>query len=103
MDVIEAYETVLPESSRTELAKVLRDPRRKPDVITFTSSSTVKNFLDLLGKGNHALLTGIKLASIGPVTSETHAPARPAGGHRSPRVHHPQPGGDDRDLPLARC
>jgi len=71
VDVIEAYETVLPESSRTELALVLRDPRRKPDVITFTSSSTVKNFLDLLGKGNHALLTGTKLASIGPVTSET--------------------------------
>ena len=71
VDVIEAYETVLPESSRTELAKILRDPRRKPDVITFTSSSTVKNFLDLLGKGNQALLTGTKLASIGPVTSET--------------------------------
>jgi len=71
VDVVEAYETVLPESSRTELTKVLRDPRRKPDVITFTSSSTVKNFLDLLGKGNHALLTGTKLATIGPVTSET--------------------------------
>jgi uroporphyrinogen-III synthase len=71
VDVIEAYETVLPESSRAELAKVLHDPRRKPDVITFTSSSTVKNFLDLLGKGTHALLTGTKLASIGPVTSET--------------------------------
>ena len=71
LDVIEAYETVLPESSRAELAKVLRDPRRKPDVITFTSSSTAKNFMELLGKGNDALLAGIKLASIGPVTSDT--------------------------------
>ena len=71
VDVIEAYETVLPESSRTELLNVLRDPRRKPDVITFTSSSTVKNFLELLGKTNEPLLTGTKLASIGPVTSDT--------------------------------
>ncbi len=71
VDVIEAYETVLPETSRTELTSVLRDPRRKPDFITFTSSSTVKNFLDLLGKNNRALLTGSKLASIGPVTSAT--------------------------------
>jgi uroporphyrinogen-III synthase len=71
VDVIEAYETVLPESSRAELARVLRDPRRKPDVITFTSSSTARNFLELLGKGNDALLAEIKLASIGPVTSET--------------------------------
>jgi uroporphyrinogen-III synthase len=71
VDVIEAYETVLPESSRTELAKVLSDPKRKPDVITFTSSSTVRNFRELLGKGTDALLSGIKLASIGPVTSET--------------------------------
>jgi len=71
VDVVEAYETVLPEASRTELTSVLRDPRRKPDVITFTSSSTVRNFLDLLGKNNRALLTGTKLASIGPVTSAT--------------------------------
>jgi uroporphyrinogen III methyltransferase/synthase len=31
----------------------------------------VTNFLDLLGRENVALLTGVKLASIGPVTSET--------------------------------
>ncbi len=71
VDVIEAYETVLPETSRSELMSVLRDPRRKPDFIAFTSSSTVRNFLDLLGKNNRALLTGTKLASIGPVTSAT--------------------------------
>ncbi|HET7185934.1 MAG TPA: uroporphyrinogen-III synthase [Terriglobales bacterium] len=71
VDVVEAYETVAPESSRSELTKVLRDPRRKPDVITFTSSSTVRNFLELLGKNNQALLTGTKLASIGPITSQT--------------------------------
>jgi uroporphyrinogen-III synthase len=71
VDVIEAYETVLPESSRAELLNVLRDPRRKPDVITFTSSSSARNFHELLGQANQPLLTGTKLASIGPITSET--------------------------------
>jgi uroporphyrinogen-III synthase len=71
VDVVEAYETVLPESSRAELLAVLRDPALKPDIITFTSSSTVKNFTELLGKGNDALLAGVKLASIGPITSQT--------------------------------
>jgi uroporphyrinogen-III synthase len=71
VDVVEAYETVLPEASRTQLREVLCDPARKPDVITFTSSSSVRNFFDLLGKGNDGLLSGVKLASIGPVTSQT--------------------------------
>ncbi len=71
VDVIEAYETVLPESSRKDLREVLADPARRPHVITFTSSSTVKNFVELLGKENLPLLDGVKLASIGPVTSQT--------------------------------
>ena len=33
--------------------------------------STVLQVLSAAWKGNHALLTGSKLASIGPVTSET--------------------------------
>jgi uroporphyrinogen III methyltransferase/synthase len=42
-------------------------------VITFTSSSTVKNFVALLPQGTSPkdLLKDIKLASIGPVTSNT--------------------------------
>ncbi len=71
VDVVEAYETVLPESSRAALAGVMHDPNRKPHAITFTSSSTVKNFLDLLGRDNVGLLDGVSLASIGPVTSAT--------------------------------
>jgi uroporphyrinogen III methyltransferase/synthase len=38
-------------------------------VITFTSSSTVRNFVALMG-GNRQL-NGIRLASIGPITSST--------------------------------
>lgn len=42
------------------------------DMITFTSSSTVKNFHKLLPTKNHAaILKNIVIASIGPVTTET--------------------------------
>ena len=40
------------------------------DAITFTSSSTVRNLLDMLGGGN-ALLQGIPLICIGPTTAAT--------------------------------
>ncbi len=70
VDVVEAYETVAPQSSRTRLRSLLRDPRRRPHVVTFTSSSTVRNFVALLGS-NKASIQGLSLASIGPVTSST--------------------------------
>lgn len=69
VDVVEAYETVIPQTSRTRLRTILKDSKRRPDVITFTSSSTVRNFVTLLGK--KSLPEGVRLASIGPVTSST--------------------------------
>lgn len=80
VDVVEAYETVIPQSSRTRLRNILKDPKRRPDVITFTSSSTVRNFVALLGKNvwygrprtrKASPIDGIRMASIGPVTSST--------------------------------
>jgi len=71
VDVVEAYETVVPESSRRRLRKALANPRRRPHVVTFTSSSTVRNFVDLLGPRGAADLAGVSMASIGPVTSST--------------------------------
>jgi uroporphyrinogen-III synthase len=73
LDVVEAYETVTPQASRVELRALLRDPQRRPHVITFTSSSTVKNYVALLGirSGRSPLVEGVLNASIGPVTSET--------------------------------
>ena len=41
---------------------------KKPDWITFTSSSTVKNLLAITGR---EALEGFRIASIGPVTSST--------------------------------
>ncbi|MEM5816925.1 MAG: uroporphyrinogen-III synthase, partial [Desulfitobacterium hafniense] len=38
--------------------------------VTFTSSSTVRNFLQLID-GRQSLLDGVKLYSIGPITSKT--------------------------------
>jgi uroporphyrinogen-III synthase len=78
VDVMEAYETVVPESSRRRLRAALASDKRKPHAITFTSSSTVKNFVGLLGlRGARAALKktaqhrGTYSASIGPVTSAT--------------------------------
>ena len=73
LDVVEAYETVMPQTSRVELRAVLRDPARRPHLITFTSASTVKNYMALLGirSGKSRLVRGVGNASIGPVTTET--------------------------------
>jgi uroporphyrinogen-III synthase len=74
VDVVEAYETEVPESSRGELRRVMTDPATRPNVIAFTSSSTARNFVELLrGQESlqHAIAAGVKLASIGPVTSAT--------------------------------
>jgi uroporphyrinogen-III synthase len=76
VDVVEAYETVVPRTSRTRLQQVMNNPRRRPHIVTFTSSSTVKNFVELLGarqssKSRAAQLHGVQAASIGPVTSAT--------------------------------
>ena len=72
LDVVEAYETVTPQSSRVELRAALRDPQRRPHLITFTSASTVQNYVALLGirSGRSHLVDGVLNASIGPVTSD---------------------------------
>ena len=70
VDVVEAYETVVPQSSRRKLRAVLRSATTHPHVVTFTSSSTVKNFVALIGK-SRANLRSVRMASIGPVTSAT--------------------------------
>ena len=70
VDVVEAYRTIIPADAAARAKEALA---RKPDWITFTSSSTVKNLLAVTGR---EALRGIKVASIGPVTSAT---AREAG------------------------
>ena len=67
VDVVEAYRTVTPENAAAQAAKALGG-ERKPDCIAFTSSSTVQNFVSASGA---AMLDGVKVASIGPVTTAT--------------------------------
>src|SRR5882762_1396832 len=48
VDVVEAYETVVPEKSRVRLRALMKNAARRPHIVTFTSSSTVRNFAELL-------------------------------------------------------
>jgi uroporphyrinogen III methyltransferase/synthase len=65
VDVVEAYRTAMPEDAPAKARPALA---RKPHWITFTSSSTVNNLIALTGA---EALRGVRIASIGPVTSAT--------------------------------
>lgn len=65
VDVVEAYRNVVPEGLAAQ-AKVVFGGASKPDWVTLTSSSTVKNLVAAAGA---ELLQQVKFASIGPVTS----------------------------------
>src|SRR6185295_17922302 len=70
VDVVETYQTVLPQIKRSSLKKLFEETRI--DVITFTSSSTVSNLATLLGLTDLSdVLQGTLVACIGPVTAET--------------------------------
>jgi uroporphyrinogen-III synthase len=71
VDVIEAYETTVPADSGQKLHAVFAQPETRPNLVTFTSSSTASNFLALLGDKVQTLVRGVRLASIGPITSDT--------------------------------
>jgi uroporphyrinogen III methyltransferase/synthase len=62
VEVLALYRTVLEPLSAEQLARV-----QAADYVTFTSSSTVRNFLAAAG----GPADGVRLVSIGPVTSET--------------------------------
>jgi uroporphyrinogen III methyltransferase/synthase len=65
VDVVEAYRTIVPATAAGTVDEVFS---QKVDWITFTSSSTVKNFLALAGPDR---LRAVRIGSIGPVTSAT--------------------------------
>ncbi|MFN3406400.1 MAG: uroporphyrinogen-III C-methyltransferase [Caldimicrobium sp.] len=67
VDILPIYETIKPKESLEKLKEVISSL----DLITFTSSSTVENFIDLLKEGNLKLSDRTICASIGPITSET--------------------------------
>jgi uroporphyrinogen-III synthase len=71
VDVAEAYETHVPKGAKAKLNRLFSNDSSRPDIVTFTSSSTANNFLSLLEKDHWHGLREIWLASIGPVTSDT--------------------------------
>jgi uroporphyrinogen-III synthase len=60
------YRTVVPTPDPGALAQL----RRGVDIVTFTSPSTLRNFLVMLGDEARQLLAAAIVASIGPVTTE---------------------------------
>ncbi len=71
VDVVPAYRTVRSTPEAEPVRAMLRD--RNIHAVTFTSSSTVKHFLELVGEEARDLLRGVVVASIGPITAETAA------------------------------
>ncbi|MGD9227565.1 MAG: uroporphyrinogen-III C-methyltransferase [Desulfobacterales bacterium] len=70
VDEIPAYETLNVTENAGALVQALED--KNVDLITFTSSSTVKNFKALLPSDRFPeLLQGVAVASIGPITSDS--------------------------------
>jgi uroporphyrinogen III methyltransferase/synthase len=63
--VVEAYRTGAPADLGARAAAALA---KKTDWITFTSSSTASNLIAACGA---EFMSGVKIASIGPVTSQT--------------------------------
>jgi uroporphyrinogen III methyltransferase/synthase len=75
VDVVTTYQTVNSGRKKEELATLI--DAGEVDVITFTSSSTVTNFVEIMGADN-VLPPHIRIACIGPVTAST---AKKAGFH----------------------
>jgi uroporphyrinogen III methyltransferase/synthase len=72
VDVVAAYETRVVSRERGEALRRAFDAR-EIDVALFTSSSTVSATVALLGDGARALLSGVTVAAIGPITAKTLA------------------------------
>jgi uroporphyrinogen III methyltransferase/synthase len=69
VDVVAAYRTVIPDAGGEEIISLIEDGQI--DLITFTSSSTVTHFAEIIGIDILAeLLKGVTVASIGPITAE---------------------------------
>jgi uroporphyrinogen III methyltransferase / synthase len=71
VDVVSVYRTIVPAVDVEPLKQQLQEGRI--DVVTFTSSSTVRNFVELLGGAETArrLVAQAAIACIGPITART--------------------------------
>lgn len=60
---VDAYRTILPPAREMDLTQI--------DAVTFTSSSTVRNFVAMLDGKGRGVLANLAVFCIGPVTAET--------------------------------
>ena len=63
------YESVMDDSKKEEAINALEEGNL--DYITFASSSTVTNFINLIGEENKDKLSNTKIISIGKITTKT--------------------------------
>lgn len=70
VDVVPVYKVVRPDIDVSWFKGILN--KKEIDVVTFTSGSCVRNFIEILGtKEYKILLNGVKIACISPVTADT--------------------------------
>ena len=68
--VATAYENVKPVAGAEHVKKLFEG--KKIDVVTFTSPSTVRNFVEILGQKEYkVLLADVRVACIGPITAKS--------------------------------
>jgi len=94
VDVVEAYETVIPTSSGRRLSALMGDEKGRPHVVCFTSSSSVRNFAQLLGSSRSRSERAILKARSGGTIANSPALQR----RGSPREE-PSPVGTAGILP----
>lgn len=69
VDVVACYESVLPNADKSTLNTLLN---QVPDLIVFTSSLTVSNFVKLMGEPDgKRVLRAATVAALGPITAGT--------------------------------
>jgi len=70
VEVVEVYQTIRPEADAERIRELLA--KKEIAAVTFTSSSTVTHFVELIGKENASKsMEGTLVASIGPITADT--------------------------------
>lgn len=72
VDVVEAYRTVKPDGEKDRLVEMFE--KGEIHMVTFTSSSTVSNFMEIFEANRGPLqgwMAGVAVACIGPITART--------------------------------
>lgn len=69
VDVATAYQTVIGDVDKADI--IAKIENKEIDLITFTSSSTVTNLIEMLGPEAKKLINSCKTACIGPITAKT--------------------------------